>query len=165
MLDSINARELSKAELVEHALQIALDYDTLSLRDRAVFFSSGQKKDATEYCRKQGDGFKTVCMTDALIAFDSLGLFRRGDFHHSEIFALGDMISERFAQDASGNVTAFVGAKSKPTGTFRRVELPTLLANPNVTSINEMPKQTFMHMLLAEARQPVLDNLQGPEPF
>lgn len=142
----------SREELYDYALEIACDYDTSSPRDRSVFFSSGQKTEATRYCQKMGDGHLTVCMTPALIAFDRLNLFRRGDFHYTEIFEFGDVISKRFADEASGNVTAFVGAKSKATGTFRRVELPALLVNPNVLTINEEPKENYLSMLTPEQR-------------
>lgn len=58
---------------------------------------------------------------------------------HAALYRIGMSASERFAKEASGRTTCFVdGAKS--TGTFRKTELPALLANGNVTHVNGIPR-------------------------
>ncbi len=47
--------------------------------------------------------------------------------------------SGRYAQGASGNVTAFTEG-SRPGSIYNTVEYPALVNNPNVTSINNGPK-------------------------
>lgn len=53
--------------------------------------------------------------------------------------------SKRFAQNASGNVKTFV-CGARPKGVFRRTELPTLLRNRKVTSINGIDRNTLAKM-------------------
>lgn len=137
-----------KIEILNQALNIACYQDASSPTGKAVFFSgAAEKRQAAEFCRKN-PGYKHVCMTDALQAFDRLELFKNmPPLTIGEIYDIGDMISERFASEASGNVTAFIGPKCKPHGTFLRVELPALLNNPGVTTINGNPKEDYAYLL------------------
>ena len=124
------------------------EYDVSSEHDHAVFFSGAlEKREAADFCRKN-PGYRHVCMTPALAAFNEMNLFKKIPLISvRDIYDLGDIISERFAEEASGNVTIFIGGKCKPHGTFLRIELPALLANTKVTSINNRPKSDFETLL------------------
>ena len=141
--------------LIAKGLEVALYGDTSSDQDKAVFFSGAdEKRQAADFCRKN-PGYKHVCMTEALHQFDDLKLFGRGSpLTIKEIYDLGDIISERFAQEASGNVTIFIGPKCKPHGTFMRVELPAIMSNEAVLTINGNPKQNYNYLLNPNINRP-----------
>lgn len=50
--------------------------------------------------------------------------------------------SKRFIDEASGNVTAFVNG-AVPESVFRSMELPTILNNPHIKTINGIDKHKF----------------------
>ncbi len=50
--------------------------------------------------------------------------------------------SRRLIESASGNVTAFVD-DARPESVFRTMELPQILANPEIKTINGEPKEQF----------------------
>ena len=53
--------------------------------------------------------------------------------------------SKRYAQNAKGDVKTFV-CGARPNSVFRKTELPTLLKNKNVTSINGIDRNTLAKM-------------------
>jgi hypothetical protein len=70
-------------------------------------------------------------------------------FDGNERAALWEEASEKYAQGASGDVsTRIVGAED--TSVFRKVELPTLLDNDKVTSINGVPRDELRQQYAAD---------------
>lgn len=57
--------------------------------------------------------------------------------------------SRRLIENASGNVTAFVDGAT-PESVFISMELPQILSNPKITTINGEPKQQFATRLEKE---------------
>jgi len=126
--------EYTRETLQEKFLDIAL-MDTSSPVDGAVFFSGPKAKRKAGKMVRQSDGdMKTVIDTPALKEFvknqshyfgkDSLLSLEEG-------YAVGDWISERFAENAKGNVHICIDGV-KPHGTFNRAEVPALLDNPDL---------------------------------
>lgn len=126
--------EYTRETLQEKFLDIAL-MDTSSPVDGAVFFSGPKAKRKAGKMVKQSDGdMKTVIDTPALKEFvknqshyfgkDSLLSLEEG-------YAVGDWISERFAENAKGDVHICIDGV-KPHGTFNRAEVPALLDNPDL---------------------------------
>lgn len=59
-------------------------------------------------------------------------------------------LSRELAEGASGEVRAVVGANSRPNSVWETVELPALLANPNVTKITVIDPKTGAETVLFE---------------
>lgn len=125
---------LSGLSLHEKFLEIAL-MDTSSPHDGAIFFSGpAAKKEAKKLAEKSNGTMKTVIDTPALKEFSqhqSYYFGKNAELSLEEGYFIGDCISEKFAQDASGTVRVFLDG-IKPHGTFNRAEVPALLKNPNV---------------------------------
>lgn len=125
---------LSGQSLHEKFLEIAL-LDTSSPHNGAIFFSGpAAKKEAKKVAEKSNGTMKTVIDTPALKEFcehQSYYFGKNSELSLEEGYFIGDCISERFAQDASGTVKVFLDG-IKPHGTFNRAEVPALLNNPKV---------------------------------
>ena len=67
----------------------------------------------------------------------------------AEIYEIWHIASQRLIQEASGNITAFVD-NSHPRSTFRTVELPAILSNDKITTINFRDKKEFTPLISAE---------------
>ena len=108
--------------------------DTSSPENGAVFFSGAKAKRAAKKACKSSD-FKNVTQTEALEEFNKWQKHCYGSdgfLSLQDYFAVGDWISEKFAQDASGSVAVYLDGV-KPHGTFARAEIPALIANDKVT--------------------------------
>ena len=62
-----------------------------------------------------------------------------------EIAEVWSIASKRFISEAKGSVTAFVN-NADPRSLFCRMELPNILTNPKLTSINGIEKHEFAKM-------------------
>lgn len=129
------------------ALAIATTADVNVDQDRSVFFSGTRnRRKAVSFCRMQdtqNENFKTILDTQAwrkLVQHDFIT--RDSLFLSEDKFALRDIVCRRFSEQASGNVTAFINPQ-RPFGTFFRIELPILLANDKVQTINDEPKEAY----------------------
>ena len=137
-------------KLKETAVRIALNADVSSPRDSAVFFAGSKKnmREAMHFCRENSeDGFMTLLHTEAHQQLSELPLSgRESRFSSEEMFDLNGAASARFAQEASGNVTVFC---NKVTGrsTFFTLELPALLLNDEVETINNEDKMLWLRFV------------------
>jgi hypothetical protein len=97
---------------------------------------------ALDFCRTQGiNQYKTLELTEGGQRLAEMYDDKSIDPSISE--KCGARYSRAFAESAQGNVTAFVDG-SPVKSTFRCDELPALMKNKKVTSINGMGKQAWL---------------------
>ena len=68
-----------------------------------------------------------------------LGLETNHQMPQEELMKIWAIASERFIAAASGNITAFAD-NADPRSTFRRIELPNLLKNEKISTVNGINK-------------------------
>ena len=112
--------------------------DVMTDLDEAIFWSGRGNKILAEDFASHTGGL-TLEMTSGGRYLDSLRLFDK--YPGNQAIVPWARLSERFAQTASGKVSAFVEG-SRPTSVFRRIEYPALLENPYVEEIIYSPKYT-----------------------
>lgn len=127
--------------LKDQALKIAQNYDVTTPKDKLVLFSVSfqnndtNKKLAEEYV-KNNSGFVTIADTPCGKALDKLPLFDpQSGISQNEAYQIWGIASTRMVLHAKGNITAFV-SRAHPLSTFCQYELPTILLNPDITTIN-----------------------------
>lgn len=125
--------------LLALAMKIARGSDLSIERDGTVLFSGDQQKFAERHVAAN-DGADVIHSRPAGAMLELLNLFSA--LEKLEAYAAWDALGVRIAHRAAGNVTAFVDG-SKPDSTFRSVELPILLANDKVKTINGADKKEF----------------------
>jgi Flp pilus assembly pilin Flp len=103
-------------------------------RNGAVFYSGrGQRLLAEEFAATNGRS--TLEMTPGGRWLDERGLFGpNSPLTQEQATAVWSRLSERFAQEASGNAVGFVQG-ARPQGIFNKVEFPALLKNPNIKNV------------------------------
>ena len=137
-----------KNRLYEEALEIAGSYDVTTPKDSAVLYTvsylpTTQNRDnAFAYLKKHPKAYtieETICgkkLVEMGIGYQATGLSQEDVMH---IWAVA---SRRFIPSIKGKVKAFVdGADSRSI--FRMVELPLLLENNKITTINGLNKYDF----------------------
>lgn len=108
--------------------------DVSTKPNTATFYSGIGNRELAEHFALQ-NGKTTLEMTRGGKYLDNLNLFENGSpltgDQASQIWA---RLSERYAQNASGNVYGFVSG-ARTNSIFNTVEYPALKLNPNVTNI------------------------------
>ncbi len=108
--------------------------DVSTARNSAVFYSGpGNRVLAESFAA--ANGRMTLEKTVGGSWLDAQKLFNPGSpLTPQQATQVWSRLSQRFAQEASGNSVGFVnGARAE--GIFNTVEFPTLLENPNVTNV------------------------------
>lgn len=137
---------------VEKAYEIAMSADVSSAPDSVVLYSVSylpskkNKLNAQEYI-KTHKGSTILDDTECGRKLIALGLETDYQAPEEELMKIWGIASERFILAASGNVTAFVDDADERS-TFRRIELPNLLKNDKITSINRQDKFVFAEQFL-----------------
>lgn len=137
---------------LQQAYDIAQKADVTSARDGVVLYSvsylpnKDNKIKALEYI-KIHKNCATLDDTECGKLLIKLGLETDFKAPQEELMKIWEIASERFIMAASGNVTAFVD-NADPRSTFRKTELPCLLKNDNITSINGIDKFVFAKQFL-----------------
>lgn len=135
--------------LYEQALNIARTADVSTPPDSVVLYSvsflpTKENKDrAFDYIR-QVSGAMMIDQTPCGKQLVELG-FDAGDLSEDDKLRVAEVwkvASKRFIESASGNVTAFV-KNADPRSVFRSMELPEIMKNPKISSINGLPKSRF----------------------
>lgn len=137
-----------KSELYKRAKYIAEHDDVKTPKDCLVLFSisflptkeNKEKafKHIAEHPQKQ-----MIDHTPCGKKLEEMNLSAHPDqISEAEIYEIWHIASQRLIQEASGNITAFV-EKSHPKSTFRTVELPAILNNDRITTINSKDKWEF----------------------
>ena len=117
---------------------LARNLDNLNVTsapDTAIFYSGRGARDAAE-SHAAANGMTTLETTAGGQYLDDLRLFDGtvSDVDGDTAMSLWGQISTRYAEQASGSVTAFVNSP-RPDSVFLTRELPALLSNNNVTDI------------------------------
>ena len=124
----------TRESIIDNFFEIAM-MDVSSPHDGAVFFSGPKaKRNATKLAAKSHGEKMTVIDTPALTEFvkhQRHYFGRDAKMTLEEGYTIGDWISERFAEQVSGEVRVYLDGV-KPHGTFNRAEVPALLENDKI---------------------------------
>ena len=132
----------------EKAIEVAGTYDVATPRDSVVLYSisylptTENRDQAFAYVKAHPETKMiedTVCgrtLMDMGVGYHEVGLSQ------DEIAQIWAIASRRFISNVKGQVVAFV-KNAHPKSIFRMIELPLLLTNENVTTINGIDKYKF----------------------
>ena len=129
------------------AYTIAETADVSTPKDSVVLYSISyqktpkNKQNALEYM-KNNPSAKMLDNTECGRLLIELGLETGNDNPPEELLKIWAIASKRFILSASGNITAFVDNANKRS-TFISVELPLILQNEKILSINGIDKFEF----------------------
>ena len=134
--------------LYSKALNIAQTYDVSTPKDCLVVYSISflptkeNREKAFEHVKKNKNKMM-LDHTDCGAKLCELGLENsEHGLSYEQVFSIWGAASQRVIRQASGDITAFVdGADARSV--FRCVELPNILANPNIQTINKTDKHKF----------------------
>lgn len=135
----ISKRPLSDIPLGELSGKTILDnlhtLDVATKSNAAIFYSGRGAREAAEK-NAVASGRTTLESTSGGRHLDELKLFENSvpDVDGDAAMRIWGKVSTRYAEEASGSVTAFV-SNPRPTSVFLTQELPALLANNKVTEI------------------------------
>ena len=136
------------SDLFKKAFRVAQDYDVSTPKDSAVLYSVNylptkeNRDNAVEYVKRH-PGKMMIEHTDCGAKLVEMGLSSSDcGLSNEEIADIWAIASKRFIEAATGEVIAFVKG-ADPRGVFRRQELPSMLENANITSINGENKFCF----------------------
>lgn len=139
---------MTKQDLFSEGLKIAKTFDVSTPKDSLVTYSiTGQptkaNRDMAFAYVAENPGAMMMEHTPCGAKLIELGL-QSSDCGMSDenVMLIWKEASRRLVECASGNVTAFVD-NAKPESVFRTMELPQILANPNIETINGESKQQF----------------------
>jgi hypothetical protein len=124
-------------------IEEAYDLNINTEADASTFWSGKGNKILAENYAAYMDK-TTLEMTPGGQYLESLNLFKA--YPYKQAIKPWEILSARFANNASGEVFAFVEGAA-PTSVFNRIEHPALLANPNVTKITFSPEYKIMNSL------------------
>ena len=135
--------------LYDKAMNIAKTFDVSSGSDCVVLYSISflptkeNKDEAFAYIK----GNPSSVMIDQTSCGKALNdLFGDGaDFDEQDKIKIAEVwavASKRFIAQASGNITAFV-KNADPRSVFRRIELPAIIKNAEIKTINGVDKNQF----------------------
>ena len=129
--ESRAARNSSFFKIHSYVEQALFKLDVNTEIDTATFWSGkGNQELATNFAIKMDK--VTLDMTPGGKYLDSLNLFKQ--YPYEQAVKPWDALSRRLAENASGNVYAFVEG-ARPTSVFNRIEYPILIENPEVAEI------------------------------
>lgn len=133
--------------ILQKAFKIAQTADVSSAPNSVVLYSVSylpskeNKLKALAYI-KMHKSCLTLDNTECGKKLIALGLETDFKVPEEELMKIWAIASERFISEASGNITAFVdGADERST--FRRIELPNILKNDKILTINGENKVCF----------------------
>lgn len=107
------------------------------------FLPSKKNKERAFAFLEANPGTMMIDQTAAGKKLIELGLERNDcGFSDQEIAAVWSVASKRLIEQAAGNITAFV-EKADPRSVFRSQELPEILSNPHIKTINGEDKFAF----------------------
>lgn len=99
------------------------------------------QEDALQFIKENPDKMM-IENTPCGIRLLNMKLEASNELNPEKIMKIWAKASERFIAAASGNITAFV-TNADPRSVFRTTELPNILKNEKITSINNMDKFLF----------------------
>ena len=131
----------------KEGMKIAQEFDVSTEPNCAVvysisFLATTQNRDMAYAYVKTHKGYKTLDDTPCGKTLCEKGYQGTNDVATNEIKEIWKVASERFIGSASGNITAFV-ENADERSTFRRIELPNIIANKKIKTINGVDKFQF----------------------
>ncbi len=135
-------------DFYDTALAVAKNYDVTTKPNSLVLYSvsylpTRENKEQAFAFIKNNPEYVMIDQTPCGIKMIDMGLEDgRSGLKQEEVMYLWKVASKRMLEAASGNITAFV-KNADERSVFRSMELPTLLANEKVKTINGEDKFTF----------------------
>ena len=138
-------------DLFAKALEVARSYNVQTPDNGIVLYSVSyqptkeNRDQALAYAARHPDKM-VIEHTDCGAKLVEMGLLSSDSgLTPDEIAEVWSIASKRFISEAKGSVTAFVN-NADPRSVFCRMELPNILTNPKLTSINGIEKHEFAKM-------------------
>ncbi len=135
-------------KLFRQALEVARSYSVATPADSVVLYSvsylpTKENRDQAFAFVKQNPGKMMIEHTDCGAKLVELGMASSDSgLSPEQVAEIWRVASKRFIKAASGAVRAFV-KDADPRSVFRAMELPQLLENERITTINGEDKQQF----------------------
>ena len=132
---------------LNEGLIIARTFDVSSKKDLVVVYSisyqptTKNRDDAIEFIKNNPDKM-LIEHTDCGAKLVEMGFECLNTLGKEDIKMIWVEASRRFINSASGNITAFVD-NAHPNSVFMSVELPNILQNNNILTINGIDKNIF----------------------
>ena len=134
-------------DILAQAYEIAANADVSSAPDSVVLYSisylpdKANKFQAYQYIETHKNSIM-LDDTECGKALIDIGLETNFKAPEDKLMKIWAIASKRFIASASGNITAFVKHADKRS-TFRRIELPEILKNKKIKTINGQDKFIF----------------------
>lgn len=138
---------MTNSQLLEQGLKVAQNYDVTTKENSAVVYSISYQKtsknrdDAIEFIKQNTDKM-LIEHTECGAKLVELGFESTNTLNCEEVKTIWAIASRRFINAAKGNIIAFVN-NAHPESVFMSVELPNILNNPNITTVNNIDKNLF----------------------
>ncbi|MBQ7304144.1 MAG: hypothetical protein IJW75_04420 [Alphaproteobacteria bacterium] len=138
---------MTNSQLLEQGLKVAQNYDVTTKENSAVVYSISYQKtsknrdDAIEFIKQNTDKM-LIEHTECGAKLVELGFESTNTLNCEEVKTIWAIASRRFINAAKGNIIAFVN-NAHPESVFMSVELPNILNNPNITTVNNIDKNIF----------------------
>lgn len=135
-------------DLYTQALQVARTYDVTTPVDGAVLYSvsflpTKENREQAFYYAKNHPPKMVIEHTYCGAKLVELGLCSNDSgLRDEEVAEIWSVASKRFIAEAKGEIIAFVN-NADPRSVFCRMELPNILANPDINQINGVDKFIF----------------------
>ncbi|MBQ8870257.1 MAG: hypothetical protein IJ019_02645 [Alphaproteobacteria bacterium] len=132
---------------LNEGLKIARTFDVSSKKDSVVVYSisyqptTKNRDDAIDFIKNNPDKM-LIEHTDCGAKLVEMGFECLNTLGKEDIKMIWVEASRRFISAASGNITAFV-ENAHPNSVFMSVELPNILQNNNILTINGIDKDVF----------------------
>ena len=132
---------------LDEGLQIARTYDVSSKKDSVVVYSisyqptTENRDNAIDFIKSNPDKM-LIEHTDCGAKLVEMGFECLNTLGKEDIKMIWVEASRRFINSASGDITAFVD-NAHPDSVFMSVELPNILQNDKIMTINGMDKNLF----------------------
>lgn len=135
-------------KLFQKALEVARSFSVSTPADSIVLYSvsylpTKENRDQAFAFVKQNPGKMMIEHTDCGAKLVELGMCSSDSgLSQEQVAEIWRVASKRFIKEASGEVRAFV-KDADPRSVFRAMELPQLLENERITTINGEDKHKF----------------------
>ena len=130
-------------------MEVAGTADVRTAPGAAVVYSisyqptRANKEAAEAYMAKHPEAMTIDCtLCGRKLADFGLAAYAENEADREKIADIWRLASRRFIESAAGNITAFVD-NADPRSVFRSEELPDILKNPKITTINGVDKYLF----------------------
>lgn len=136
-----------KTQNITLAIKTAQTADVATPKDSAVVYSisfqpNAENREKAFAFVRQNPGKMLIEHTECGAKLVELGFEGSKTLNQEEAVMIWSVASRRFINAASGNLTAFVEG-ADPRSVFLTIELPNILSNPNIMTVNGVDKFEF----------------------